>query len=261
MPGMFRIIAGIMAGIFFIIAGMPFAIESTPFAMGGIPLIMGSMLFMLAGVADFSFAGFSFVGFSFAGFSFAGFSFAGFSPAGFSLADFSFASFSFAGCVIAGPASLTPTVGNRAAEVAVCAAVESYLSKSALHLPLSCGRRARRQPSILSLLPILLKQNRMTSSVHAARFSASDGPAANPAVANKANAITAEKPSAPRQILVMAASSLVTHCVAMAMESSKTRLAQRSHQGDSFELGHLKAEPQLPNDLSDRYKEWMRKEE
>jgi hypothetical protein len=205
---MFRIIAGIMAGIFFIIAGMPFAIESTPFAMGGIPLIMGSMLFMLAGVADFSFAGFSFVGFSFAGFS----------PAGFSLADFSFASFSFAGCVIAGPASLTPTVGNRAAEVAVCAAVESYLSNSALHLPLSCGLRARKQPSILSLLPILLKQNRMTSSVHDARFSASDGPAANPAVANKANAITAEKPSAPRQILVMAASSLVTHCVAMAMQ-------------------------------------------
>jgi hypothetical protein len=87
MPGMFRI-AGITAGIFFIIAGIPFAIESMPFAMGGIPLIMGSMLFMLRGVADFSFAGFSF---------------AGFSLAGFSLAGFSFASFSFAGCAITGP--------------------------------------------------------------------------------------------------------------------------------------------------------------
>ena len=149
MPGMLRIIAGIMAGMFFIIAGMPFAIA---FAMDGIPLIIAAMLFVVPGIAGFLLAGFSFP-----------------SPAGFS----------FAGCAIVGPASLVGAagvVGDRLAEFAVCAGVESYLSNSAVHLPLSCGLCARRQPSILALLPILPKQNRMTSSVHAARFSASDGP-------------------------------------------------------------------------------------
>src|SRR3974390_740357 len=94
MPGMFRIIAGIMAGMFFIIAGMPFAIA---FAMDGIPLIIAAMLFVVPGIAGFLLAGFSFS-----------------SPAGFS----------FAGCAIVGPASIVGAcvvVGDRLAEFAVCA--------------------------------------------------------------------------------------------------------------------------------------------
>jgi hypothetical protein len=88
----------------------------------------------------------------------------------------------------------------------------SYLSNSALHVPLSCGRCALRQPSIPASLPIELKQSRITSPPHDARFSASEGPAANPAVANKANATTDENPSAHLRILFMASPSVMIHC-------------------------------------------------
>jgi hypothetical protein len=88
------------------------------------------------------------------------------------------AGFSFAGCATVGALSLTDAsivVGDWLAEFAFWPEIESYLSNSALHVPLSCGLCALRQPSILSMFPILLKQSRMTSPVHAARFSASDG--------------------------------------------------------------------------------------
>jgi hypothetical protein len=57
------------------------------------------------------------------------------------------------------------------------------------------------------MVGFMLKQNRMKSLLHAARFSASDGAAANPAVAEKVDATTATIPSNPR-ILYMVVSFL-----------------------------------------------------
>jgi hypothetical protein len=96
----------------------------------------------------------------------------------------------------------------------------SYLMKSALQLPLSCGLCALRQPSMASMFGIMLEQSRMTSPEHAARFSASEGPAANPAVADRVtNATTAAIPSTPLRILYMAVSFpfSLTRCMAGTM--------------------------------------------